>query len=644
MHERDSRFEPPGGLDDRFCEVMDAAPVMIWISGQDKLCTWFNEPWLAFTGRTLAQELGNGWAEGVHPHDFDRCWEIYVRHFDARQQFRMQYRLRRHDGEYRWIDDIGIPRKARDGNFLGYIGSCTDIHEQREMQRTSLQSVLNTALDAVIVMDTGGIIVDWNEIASDTFGWTRNEAVGAILCDLIIPQPFRDAHQRGLEAFLRTGVGPVLRKRIEVTALRKNGEEFPVELSITPYVDDNALLFLGFLRDITARKHAAERLEQQALQARLLYETISFAAQTISFEDALRTCLEAVHTLTGWPVGHVYLPTDTDPVLILPSGIWYPPSEEQYQSLKAVTAQAKFAVGEGLPGLVMQTGEPIWIADVVTDARFPRSKVIRDLGITSALGFPIKNANSVIAVIEFFTPVQSEPNPEMMLILRSIGDQVGRVFERRQSEMKLRQHSEHQKLLLAELNHRVKNMLAVVAGIASQTMRNSASMQEFNNSFQQRLNALSQAHGLLASKNWGPTPFKDLVNIVLAPYVSAASQISVDGPALDLQPKPALSISLLLHELITNAAKYGALSQPNAHLSVHWNTAPKDPSYLQLTWQETGVSDVTKPSRTGFGTRLINTTVKSELQGNIETQFGIDGVRHRMNLQIAPTVRLDKTQ
>lgn len=83
----------------------------------------------------MTQELGNGWAEGVHPEDFDRCLEVYVHHFDARQQFRMQYRLRRHDGEYRWIDDIGIPRKARDGSFLGYIGSCTDIHEQREMQR-----------------------------------------------------------------------------------------------------------------------------------------------------------------------------------------------------------------------------------------------------------------------------------------------------------------------------------------------------------------------------------------------------------------------------------------------------------------------------------------------------------------------------
>ena len=113
---------------------MDAAPVMIWVSGEDKLCIWFNRPWLEFTGRTLAEELGNGWAEGVHPEDFDRCLGIYVSHFDAREKFRMQYRMRRHDGEYRWIDDIGIPRYARDGSFLGYFGSCTDVHDQKAME------------------------------------------------------------------------------------------------------------------------------------------------------------------------------------------------------------------------------------------------------------------------------------------------------------------------------------------------------------------------------------------------------------------------------------------------------------------------------------------------------------------------------
>jgi PAS domain S-box-containing protein len=125
--------EPAGGLDARFCEIMDAAPVMIWVSGPDKQCVWFNRSWLTFTGRDMQQELGHGWSEGVHPKDFDRCLETYGS-FEARKEFRMEYRLRCHDGTYRWIDDTGIPRYARDGSFLGYIGSGTDIHEHRETQ------------------------------------------------------------------------------------------------------------------------------------------------------------------------------------------------------------------------------------------------------------------------------------------------------------------------------------------------------------------------------------------------------------------------------------------------------------------------------------------------------------------------------
>src|SRR6185437_829545 len=130
-------------LDARFCEVMDAAPV--WVAGTDKACVWFNKPWLTFTGRTMAQEIGQGWSEGVHRDDFERCMGVYNSHFDTRKEFRMQYRLRRHDGTYRWIDDTGIPRFASDGGFLGYIGSCTDIHEYREMQAELLRRLLENA-------------------------------------------------------------------------------------------------------------------------------------------------------------------------------------------------------------------------------------------------------------------------------------------------------------------------------------------------------------------------------------------------------------------------------------------------------------------------------------------------------------------
>jgi PAS domain S-box-containing protein len=119
--------------EERFHKMADTAPVMIWLAGTDKLCTFFNKPWLDFTGRTMEQELGNGWANGVHPEDLDRCFHTYSSSFDARQNFTMEYRLRRVDGEYRWILDNGTPF-YNEAEFAGYIGSCVDVTEFKRTQ------------------------------------------------------------------------------------------------------------------------------------------------------------------------------------------------------------------------------------------------------------------------------------------------------------------------------------------------------------------------------------------------------------------------------------------------------------------------------------------------------------------------------
>src|SRR3984885_9973735 len=116
----------------RFRVITDASPIMVWLSGTDKLCYYFNKGWLDFVGRTLEQESGNGWAENVHPEDFDRCLQVYVSNFDARRPFEMEYRMRHHTGQYRWILDRGVPRYAPDGTFEGYVGGCLDIHAQKE--------------------------------------------------------------------------------------------------------------------------------------------------------------------------------------------------------------------------------------------------------------------------------------------------------------------------------------------------------------------------------------------------------------------------------------------------------------------------------------------------------------------------------
>jgi PAS domain S-box-containing protein len=118
----------------RFQLVADAAPVLIWLSGTDSLCYWFNKVWLEFVGRTLEQEMGNGWVENVHPDDFAHCLDIYITNFNLRQPFKMEYRVKHHSGQYRWLLDTGVPRFNAQGDFEGYIGSCMDIHEMKLLQ------------------------------------------------------------------------------------------------------------------------------------------------------------------------------------------------------------------------------------------------------------------------------------------------------------------------------------------------------------------------------------------------------------------------------------------------------------------------------------------------------------------------------
>jgi PAS domain S-box-containing protein len=124
--------------EERFRMLADTAPVLIWVAGTDMLCEFFNRAWLQYRGRTLEEELGNGWTEGVHPDDFDRCMRTRLAAFETREAFRTEYRLQRQDGEYRWVIDTGVPRYLPGGEFAGYVGSCLDVHE-RTLEQQALE-------------------------------------------------------------------------------------------------------------------------------------------------------------------------------------------------------------------------------------------------------------------------------------------------------------------------------------------------------------------------------------------------------------------------------------------------------------------------------------------------------------------------
>jgi PAS domain S-box-containing protein len=308
----------------------------------------------------------------------------------------------------------------------------------------TLALVLDAALDSVIVMDRHGHVAEWNSEAEKAFGWTRQEAMGAEMAAMIIPEKYRESHRAGLARYFATGEGPVLRKRIEITALNKEGIEFPVELSIFPTDRNGETIFIGFIRDIK------QRVESERLQS----------------------------------------------------------------------------------------------------------------------------------------------------------------------------------LLLAELEHRTKNMLTVVMGIASQTARAAPSVEAFTKDYLSRLASLSSTYSLLTKKNWQSATLSSLLTEVVKPHLSSPDQLRFEGNDVTFPAKAALSIGMVLHELTTNAVKYGALQHHGRITLTSTGATESDRTVVILTWRESGAAISGAPERRGFGSKLIDTTIKHELAGAVDIHYHDDGIEY----------------
>jgi PAS domain S-box-containing protein len=177
----------------RFRQLTDNAPVLIWMAGPDKLCYYFNTGWLNYTGRTIEQESGNGWAESVHPDDLPRCLKVYHTAFDKREEFYMEYRLKRHDGEYRWISDKGVPRFSTTGEFEGYIGACMDIDNEITNKQLLVENEQKFRLLAdsmpqhIWTSDTAGNLNYFNKSVLEYSGMSLNQLHEKGWLDMVHP-------------------------------------------------------------------------------------------------------------------------------------------------------------------------------------------------------------------------------------------------------------------------------------------------------------------------------------------------------------------------------------------------------------------------------------------------------------------------
>ena len=214
--------------------LANAAPVMIWVSGIDKRCTYVNQGWLEFTGRSSESELARDWADGIHPEDLERCLKTYEQAFDRREPFRIEYRLQRKDGEYRWLLDHGVPRFNADGCFAGYIGSAVDITERKleEEVRFRLATIMESSNDAIISTNLEGMILGWNSAAQRIYGYTREEAIGQPIT-ITVP---RDLHTEAIDTLRRVRAGEHI-TAYQTRRVSKDGKKIEVSITVFPIKD-----------------------------------------------------------------------------------------------------------------------------------------------------------------------------------------------------------------------------------------------------------------------------------------------------------------------------------------------------------------------------------------------------------------------
>jgi PAS domain S-box-containing protein len=286
---------------------------MIWMSGPDRLCTYLNKGWLGFTGRTMEQELGNGWTDGVHPDDRQRCMEIYLSAFDGRRDFKMEYRLRRFDGEYRCILDHGTPRFLSDGSFQGYIGSCIDIAERKQAEDALQES--QRALTTLMSNLPGMVYRCRNDR-----DWTMDLVSGGCL-ELTGYQPFEVVGNRKI-AFARlihaedqesiwNEVQIALQERrpfqLVYRIITAAGEEKWVweQGSGVFSADGNLQALEGFITDITERRRAREALQQERDFAESLIETAQVIILVLDNEGRIVRFNSYMEEISGYRLEEV---------------------------------------------------------------------------------------------------------------------------------------------------------------------------------------------------------------------------------------------------------------------------------------------------------------------------------------------------
>jgi PAS domain S-box-containing protein len=447
-----------------------------------------------------------------------------------------------------------------------------ELAEEANQESTALRSaILDAALDCIVVVTDDSRIIEWNPAAERTFGYSREKALGEDLAELIISPEFREQHYHGMARYLASGHGPVIGRRVELEALRADGSRFPVELAINAGQVAGRVQFTAYLRDLTERNRAEASLRENEQRLRATYEHAFVGIGEVDRRGRFLRVNEQLCSICGFSPEELFDRTFWD--------LTHP--DDRQADLEQFSQQ--------------MTGKKY--------AYTVEKRYIHKSGY--------------IVWVEVAASRVDGPSGEPLYGIRVVRDISGR-----------KQAEEHQQVLIHELNHRVKNTLATVQSIASQTLRTTATPEQAREAIESRLLALSRAHDVLTRQNWEGAYLRDIISEAIEPYQNQEQcQVQWHGPEIQVQPRTALALSMAIHELATNAVKYGALSNEGGEVRIIWLTDhTSSPPHLLLRWEEKGGPTVQAPVRKGFGSRLIERSLAQDLNGDVRIEYHPSGL------------------
>jgi len=371
-----------------------------------------------------------------------------------------------------------FPISDLEGNRIAVAGLDLDITKRKRVEKqvadqlAFTESLLDAIPMPIFVKDPEAIFLTCNEAYEVAFGDKREDIVGKTLLevDIFTEEERVHNHEDDLN-LIQTGDF----RREEATCLYADGKTYDVMYWRRTFnrADGSPGGMVGLLIDISDRKKSEETIRRRAMEASLLHRATQFAAESDAFDESLQQCIDLVCELTGWPIGHVYLPVENGDPVLKSASIWRITGSEKFAKFKTVSEKAVFQMGEGLPGRIWQASEPVWIPDVTLDPNFPRKDICKQLNIHSAFGFPIEIRDEVVAVLEFFTEEIFPVDEHLMETMATVGIQVGQVLERKRTADELSdakdaadEASLAKSAFLANMSHELRTPMNAILGYA----------------------------------------------------------------------------------------------------------------------------------------------------------------------------------